>query len=96
MEFTVKRNAILSELNLVQGVIERKTTIPILSNILLSASGDRVDIKDSAHKINSPRQSNAAIPLTIIPVRKERDSIVKSIRCVPAGTTTPCSVTSAR
>ena len=44
MEFTVKRNAILSELNLVQGVIERKTTIPILSNILLSASGDRVDI----------------------------------------------------
>src|SRR5207249_10562679 len=44
MDFTVKRNAILSELILVQGVIERKTTIPILSNILLGASGDRVDI----------------------------------------------------
>ncbi len=44
MEFTVKRNAILNELNLVQGVIEKKSTIPILSNILLDATGDRVDI----------------------------------------------------
>jgi DNA polymerase-3 subunit beta len=44
MEFTVKRNALLGELNLVQGVIEKKSTIPILSNILLEASGDRVDI----------------------------------------------------
>ena len=44
MEFTVKRNDILNELNLVQGVIERKTTIPILSNILLEAAGGRVAI----------------------------------------------------
>jgi DNA polymerase-3 subunit beta len=44
MEFTVKRNALLGELNLVQGVIEKKSTIPILSNILLEASKDRVDI----------------------------------------------------
>src|SRR5438046_10768150 len=44
MELSVKRNAILSELSLCQGVTDRKTTIPILSNILLSASGDRVDI----------------------------------------------------
>lgn len=35
MEFSVNRNALLSELNLVQGVIEKKSTIPILSNILL-------------------------------------------------------------
>jgi DNA polymerase III subunit beta len=44
MEFTVKRNELLGELNLVQGVIEKKSTIPILSNILLEASGSRLDI----------------------------------------------------
>ncbi len=44
MEFTVKRNALLGELNLVQGVIEKKSTIPILSNILLSCAGEHVDI----------------------------------------------------
>ncbi len=44
MEFTVKRNLLLGELNLVQGVIEKKSTIPILSNILLQAAGSRLEI----------------------------------------------------
>ena len=44
MKFTVTRNALLNELNLVQGVIEKKSTIPILSNILLEASGEHLDI----------------------------------------------------
>lgn len=44
MEFTVKRSELLAELRLTQGVIERKTTIPILSNLLLAAKGDRVTI----------------------------------------------------
>jgi DNA polymerase-3 subunit beta len=37
MEFSVQRMDLLKELTLSQGVIERKTTIPILSNILLEA-----------------------------------------------------------
>ena len=44
MLFNVKRSALLGELNLVQGVIEKKSTIPILSNILLEARGEHVDI----------------------------------------------------
>ena len=44
MKFTVARNALLNELNLVQGVIEKKSTIPILSNILLDASEEYLDI----------------------------------------------------
>ena len=44
MEFTVKRNLLLNELNLVQGVIEKKSTIPILSNILLDAADDALGI----------------------------------------------------
>ena len=35
MEFSVKRNDLLEELDLTQGVVERKTTIPILSNLLV-------------------------------------------------------------
>ncbi len=42
MEFTVSKNDLVRELNLSQGVVEKKTTIPILSNVLLEASGDRV------------------------------------------------------
>jgi DNA polymerase-3 subunit beta len=38
MELTVKRGDFLGELTLMQGVVERKNTIPILSNILLRAS----------------------------------------------------------
>jgi DNA polymerase-3 subunit beta len=44
MKFTVTRNSLLNELNLVQGVIEKKSTIPILSNILLEAAGETLDI----------------------------------------------------
>jgi DNA polymerase-3 subunit beta len=42
MEFTVSRADLVRELNLSQGVVEKKTTIPILSNILIEADGDRV------------------------------------------------------
>ena len=42
MEFTVSKADLLRELSLSQGVVEKKTTIPILSNVLLHASGDRL------------------------------------------------------
>jgi DNA polymerase-3 subunit beta len=38
MEFSVKKSEFLRELNLTQGVVERKTTIPILSNLLIEAT----------------------------------------------------------
>jgi DNA polymerase III subunit beta len=44
MEFSVKKYDLQEELNLTQGVVERKTTIPILSNILCEARGNRVMI----------------------------------------------------
>src|SRR5260370_8031284 len=44
MEFSVKRSDLLNELAMTQGVIERKTTIPILSNLLVEAKGSRVTI----------------------------------------------------
>jgi DNA polymerase III subunit beta len=42
MEFTVSKTDLVRELSLSQGVVEKKTTIPILSNVLLEASGDRL------------------------------------------------------
>ena len=35
MEFLIKRDVLLKSLNLAQGVIEKKNTLPILSNVLL-------------------------------------------------------------
>lgn len=44
MEFTVRKFDILKEVGLTQGVIEKKTTIPILANLLLDALGDSIQI----------------------------------------------------
>ncbi len=44
MEFTVRKFDLLQELSLTQGVIERKTTIPILSNLLCEARGNQLAI----------------------------------------------------
>jgi len=38
MEFTVSKSDLVRELSLSQGVVEKKTTIPILSNVLLEAA----------------------------------------------------------
>ncbi len=44
MDFTVKKWDLLRELSLTQGVVERKTTIPILSHLLCEAKGNQVSL----------------------------------------------------
>jgi DNA polymerase-3 subunit beta len=44
MEFTVSKADLVRELSLSQGVVEKKTTIPILSNVLIEAAGDRISL----------------------------------------------------
>ena len=44
MEINVSKPDLLKELTATQGVVERKTTIPILSNFLFEASGDKLAI----------------------------------------------------
>jgi DNA polymerase III subunit beta len=44
MEITVSKLELLRELTATQGVVERKTTIPILSNYLFEASGDKLSL----------------------------------------------------
>jgi DNA polymerase-3 subunit beta len=40
MEFTIKQSVLKEELSFVQGIVERKSTIPVLSNILIESIGE--------------------------------------------------------
>ncbi len=44
MEIVVRKNDLLRELQLFQGIVERKNTIPILANVLVEAKGDEVKL----------------------------------------------------
>ena len=44
MKFSISRDALIKPLNLVAGVVERRQTLPILSNVLLSLEGDQLSL----------------------------------------------------
>ena len=44
MELVVRKTDLLRELQLFQGIVERKNTIPILANVLIEANGDEVQL----------------------------------------------------
>ncbi len=44
MQFVVKRDILLKSLNYVQGVVEKKNTLPILSNVLIQLKNKRLSI----------------------------------------------------
>jgi len=44
MKFSISREALLRPLTLVAGVVERRQTLPVLSNVLLMAGGDGLEL----------------------------------------------------
>jgi DNA polymerase-3 subunit beta len=44
MKFTIERTVLLRSLSHVQSIVERRTTIPILSNVLLQATAGQLDL----------------------------------------------------
>lgn len=42
MKFTINREALLKPLQLVAGVVERRQTLPVLSNVLMVVDGDQL------------------------------------------------------
>ena len=44
MQFVVKRDILLNSLNFVQGIVEKKNTVPILSNVLLQLKDNKLSI----------------------------------------------------
>jgi DNA polymerase III subunit beta len=78
MEITVSRQDLVRELTATQSVVERKTTIPILSNFLLEAEGERLSI--TATDLDQAIRTSAAIKVKkpgscTIPARKLYDYI---------------------
>jgi len=78
MEITVSRQDLVKELTATQSVVERKTTIPILSNFLIEAEGDRLSI--TATDLDQAIRTSAEVKVKkpgacTIPARKLYDYI---------------------
>ncbi|MCK4429861.1 MAG: hypothetical protein KAW19_01030 [Candidatus Aminicenantes bacterium] len=44
MKFSIKKDVILRELQLLQGIVEKRNTMPILANILINVSEDDIEL----------------------------------------------------
>src|SRR3954465_14655828 len=78
MEITVSKFELLRELTATQGVVERKTTIPILSNYLFEAGGDRLSL--TATDLDLSLRTSCAVKVKkegscTIPARKLYDYV---------------------
>src|ERR1051326_5516268 len=78
MEIVVTQADLLRELTATQGVVERKTTIPILSNFLFEASGDRLGI--TATDLDLSLRTSASVKVKkegscTVPARKLYDYV---------------------
>src|SRR5882672_9300557 len=81
MEFTVRKFDLLQELTLIQGVVERKTTIPILANVLVHAEGGelRIAATDLEIGLKSVCVSKTTVPGTITLPAKRLYEIVRAL-----------------
>jgi DNA polymerase III subunit beta len=84
MEFSVKKFDLLQELSLTQGVVERKTTIPILGNILCEASGNRITLTATDLELSIRTSCEAKVKKEgagTIPAKK----LLELVRLLPEG-----------
>jgi DNA polymerase-3 subunit beta len=81
MEIVARKADLVRELQLVQGIVERKNSIPILSNVLLEAAGDGLQIAatdlDVSLKVSCPAQ--VVSPGAITLAAKKLYEIVRSL-----------------
>src|SRR5580765_2145829 len=78
MEITVSKSELLRELTATQGVVERKTTIPILSNYLFEASSDKLLLTATDLDLSLRTVCNAKVKKEgscTIPARKLHDYV---------------------
>src|ERR1700729_2510645 len=84
MECSVSKSALLNELSTTQGVVERKTTIPILSNLLVEAKGDRLNITATDLELSIRTSCDAKVKKEgagTIPAKK----LLELVRLLPEG-----------
>ena len=78
MEITVSKFELLRELTATQGVVERKTTIPILSNYLFEAANDRLSLTATDLDLSLRTSCSAKVKKEgscTIPARKLHDYV---------------------
>lgn len=82
MHFTIQREALLKPLQLVAGVVERRQTLPVLSNVLLVVQGQQLSLTGTdleVELVGRVTLNDAAEPGEItVPARKLMD-ICKSL-----------------
>ena len=61
MELVVRKNDLLRELQLFQGIVERKNTIPILANVLIEAEGNQVRMAATDLEVGLRSQCEASV-----------------------------------
>src|SRR5712672_116158 len=84
MEFSVSKSALLNELSTTQGVVERKTTIPILSNLLVEAKGSHLNITATDLELSIRTSCEAKVKKEgagTIPAKK----LLELVRLLPEG-----------
>ena len=82
MKLTIDRNALMRALSHVQAVVERRNTIPILSNILMVAEGDRL-LREPFHPL--PRRGAGRAALGLRPrVPPTRDPLTTTPSTLPS------------
>ena len=75
MQFTVNRDILLKSLNFVQGVVEKKNTLPILSNVLLQLKDNKLSIvatdldlifHDEIHEVKITKEGSTTTSAAIL------------------------------
>jgi DNA polymerase-3 subunit beta len=81
MELVVRKSELLRELQLFQGIVERKNTIPILANVLVEADGDEVRLlaTDLEVGLRSRCAASVAKPGSVTVPAKKLYEIVKAL-----------------
>src|SRR5437870_5963776 len=81
MEFTIRKFDLLQELTLIQGVVERKTTIPILANVLVRAEGSELGVAatDLEIALKSVCISKTTVPGTMTLPAKRLYEIIRAL-----------------
>ena len=61
MKFSVTKETVLDELQLLQGIVEKRNTMPILANILIEVSDDRVEMTGTDLEVGMKTHFQASV-----------------------------------
>ena len=84
MDFVTTKENLLRELDVMQGIVEKKSTIPILSNIVIDAGKDRLELLATDLEVGIRTSCEAKITRPGSITMSSAGSIRVSVRRAPA------------